>query len=1060
MRPQNRDDFTVAIICALTLEADAVEAVFDVTFDRLGRHYGKEPGDANTYVNGRIGNHNVVLCYLSRKGKGSAASAASSLQISYRNIQLALVVGICGGAPSIGEDQIYLGDVVISDSVVEYDYGRQYPEGFQRKTDVKDTLGGLDRRLRTFLTGLKATRTMAEFGNRMSECLDTLQQSEPRWSHPGIADVLFEAAYLHRHYTNDGSIKCNCAEKCTSDDICETALHKDCDELGCDDTHVVRRREAAEEATPSVYVCKVASADTVLKSGQHRDAIVCTEKVAAFEMEGAGVWNNVPCIIIKGVCDCADSHKNKLWQAYAAATAASTTKVFLEYWEPLQSDDAATAGHFMVPFMRNSRFVGRHHELQELEEWIATPDGPRKLAITGLGGVGKTRCSIFWIPCITREAVEQTYLAIADTQLQRYFTETKGKWLLIFDNADDIDMWTGGSGTLPALQDFLPHSSQGHIIFTTRNRKTAVKMASASNYVTHVAEPSESDGLEMLRRSLIDKKLLDDTDICITLLEQLCFLPLAITQATAFINENSIGLSDYLELLSDKEFGDEGRYQDVQNPILEMDEMAADYLSLMACINPRDIPQSFLPQPKSKTALVETLGLLKAYSFVTLQGNGSISMHRLVSLAMRNWLKMRNRLPAYVLWAADRFEDMQCLPHVLHILNEAAFKEAQSKGCLWEENGHREAEPLARDLMTHYLKEYGDTDRRTLSCMNDLVYCYLHQDKITQAEEVALQVTSICREALGLADTTTTTSMSFLAQVYVHQGRYKEAEKLQLEAISINGDAQNALRGISNLASIYSNLGRDEEAAKLRQEVLKLETESLGVDHPDTIATMHNLAQTYESQGRLTEAEELAAQVLKTNKRVLGLKHPNTARSMATLAVVYRGQGRLQEAEELLIEAVDISRHVLGTEHTYTLTMTSELATTYYLQERWREAEELQDHVLKLHTLLSMYRLALTWRASGGQALATQMMEECFDRSAKYLGPDHPATIWSKRELGYWEDLDTAETDSTEAAPSSDKRRGLRAPGDAGEKAPQPVRCRKREILSRLFCSKQASCSA
>ncbi|KAL3432938.1 hypothetical protein BDV09DRAFT_172988 [Aspergillus tetrazonus] len=1135
MRPRNRDDFTVAIICALTMEADAVEAVFDVTYDRLGRDYGKEPGDANTYVNGRIGNHNVVLCYLPRKGKGSAASVASSLQVSYRNIRLALVVGICGGAPSIGEDQIYLGDVVISDSVVEYDYGRQYPGGFQRKTDVEDTLWGIDRRLGTFLSGLKATRTMAEFRRRVSGYLNTLQRSELRWSRPGIADVLYEAAYLHRHYTNDGAIKCDCAEECTSDNICETALNKDCDELGCEDTHIVRRR-AAGESVPSVYVRKVASADTVLKSGQHRDAIVRTENVAAFEMEGAGVWNNLPCIIIKGVCDYADSHKNKLWQAYAAATAASATKVFLEYWEPLQSDDAATAGHFMVPFMRNPRFVGRHHELQELEEWIATPDGPRKLAITGLGGVGKTqvalelayrmrdrepRCSIFWIPCITREAVEQAYLAIADTigihadpdsvkeQLQRYFTETKEQWLLIFDNADDIDMWTDGSGILPALQKFLPQSNQGHILFTTRNRKTAMKMASASNYVTHVAEPSENDGLEMLRRSLIDKKLLDDPEVCITLLEQLCFLPLAITQATAFINENSIGLSDYLELLSEqeaavtellsKEFGDEGRYQDVQNPvaltwhisfkqILEMDEVAADYLSLLACINPRDIPQSFLPQPKSKTALVETLGLLKAYSFVTLQGNGSISMHRLVSLAIRNWLKMRNKLSAYVLWAADRFEEIfpdpdhinrqlwrQCLPHVLHLLNEAAFKEAQSKGrylllvddimgCLWKENRHREAEPLARDLMTYYQKEYGDSDRRTLSCMNDLVYCYLHQDKISQAEEVALQATSICRETLGLADTTTATSMSFLVQVYVHQGRYKEAEKLQLEVLSTSGDVENSLRGISNLASIYSDLGRVEEAAKLRQKVLKLETESLGVDHPDTIATMHNLAQTYESQGRLAEAEELAVQVLKTNKRVLGLKHPSTARSMATLAVVYRGQRRLEEAEELLIEAVDISQQVLGTEHTYTVTMTSELATTYYLQERWSEAEELQDHVLKLRmkklgpmhpdTLLSMYRLSLTWRAAGAQALATQMMEECFERSAKYLGPDHPATIWSKKELGSWEDLDNAEAHSTGAVSSSKKPQGLRGPGDAGEeKAPQPIRRRKREIISRLFCS-------
>lgn len=71
-----------------------------------------------------------------------------------------------------------------------------------------------------------------------------------------------------------------------------------------------------------------------MKSGQHRDGIVRTEKVIGFEMEGAGVCDNIPCIIIKGVCDYADSHKSKVWQAYAAATGASVAKAFLEYWIP------------------------------------------------------------------------------------------------------------------------------------------------------------------------------------------------------------------------------------------------------------------------------------------------------------------------------------------------------------------------------------------------------------------------------------------------------------------------------------------------------------------------------------------------------------------------------------------------------------------------------------------------------------------------------------------------------------------------------------------------------
>lgn len=79
-----------------------------------------------------------------------------------------------------------------------------------------------------------------------------------------------------------------------------------------------------------------------MKSGQDRDEIAAREGVIAFEMEGAGVWDNFPCVVIKGVCDYADSHKNKDWQKYAAATAAACMKAFLEQW--IVADEPITAG--------------------------------------------------------------------------------------------------------------------------------------------------------------------------------------------------------------------------------------------------------------------------------------------------------------------------------------------------------------------------------------------------------------------------------------------------------------------------------------------------------------------------------------------------------------------------------------------------------------------------------------------------------------------------------------------------------------------------------------------
>ncbi|KAL3444166.1 hypothetical protein BJX65DRAFT_283779 [Aspergillus insuetus] len=83
MRRRSRDDFAIVIICAFPLKAEAVEAQCNDTYNWLGKYYGKQRGDANAYTNGRIGKHNVVLCYMPGIGKGSTAGVASSLLVSY-----------------------------------------------------------------------------------------------------------------------------------------------------------------------------------------------------------------------------------------------------------------------------------------------------------------------------------------------------------------------------------------------------------------------------------------------------------------------------------------------------------------------------------------------------------------------------------------------------------------------------------------------------------------------------------------------------------------------------------------------------------------------------------------------------------------------------------------------------------------------------------------------------------------------------------------------------------------------------------------------------------------
>ena len=247
------------------------------------------------------------------------------------------MVGICGGAPfgnQLSED-ILLGDVVISNGLVQYDLGRQFPNNrFVRKDSPLDILPRPARNIRTALAKLQTEQDRVWLQNKTSEHLSVLRQrlSDDMVTYPGATeDRLFRSSYPHKHH---GPLECAiCANSDGRDDICDKAIGMNCEELKCHERELVLRRRLSQPYNPVVHFGLIASGDTVMKSGEDRDDIATRDGVIAFEMEGAGVWENFPAsLVIKGVCDYADSHKNKKWQNYAAATAAAVTKGFLENW--------------------------------------------------------------------------------------------------------------------------------------------------------------------------------------------------------------------------------------------------------------------------------------------------------------------------------------------------------------------------------------------------------------------------------------------------------------------------------------------------------------------------------------------------------------------------------------------------------------------------------------------------------------------------------------------------------------------------------------------------------
>ncbi|KAK3939475.1 nucleoside phosphorylase domain-containing protein [Diplogelasinospora grovesii] len=647
-RPASRSDFRVAIVCALLREYNAVSLLIDEFWDEDGDPYGRAPGDPNCYRTGRIGDIDVVLVQLSDMGKVSAASAAASVRSSYPGLELALLTGICGGVPRTDAgEEILLGDVVLAKTVVQYDLGKQYPGVFQTRITVEQSFDRPTKKVRNLLTLLETDLLREKLERRTAAILQELQMATPRrqpakYQYPGAAlDKLYRSGYRHKHHR-----PAECSMCADPHDTCEPSRNQTCHELGCDDASLVpreREQRGPEPLAPLLFFGRIGSGDTVVKSGEDRDRIAKEHCLIAFEMEGAGIWDEIPCIIVKGVCDYADSHKNKRWQDYAAATGASAMKALLERYPKTDETRSPPRRHFIVPFGRSERFVGRHTILHQLLQRIPPSvhkDNCQRTVIEGLGGVGKTQaaleaayrvrdehadCSVFWVPAVDTMSFENAYRKIGQTLgiegiddddadiktlVKTALGASPGSWLMVVDNADDIEL-VFGSNHSPGLTDYLPFSRNGSLLLTTRNHKVAVRFAQRS--IIALAQMDQTEGVELLQQGLGTQT--HDTESMERLVDFLGNLPLAIRQASAYMAEIGMSATTYLQrchsssktlikLLS-KDFDDQGRYKNIKNPIattwlISFEHIARDnpsaarYLRFICFLAEKNIPLSIL----------------------------------------------------------------------------------------------------------------------------------------------------------------------------------------------------------------------------------------------------------------------------------------------------------------------------------------------------------------------------------------------------------------------------------------------------------------------------------
>jgi len=334
--------------------------------------------------------------------------------------------------------------------------------------------------------------------------------------------------------------------------------------------------------------------------------------------------------------------------------------------------------------------------------------------------------------------------------------ESAGQWLLVFDITDTARLETAGSSQAVSLMEYLPASDQGAIVFTTTERKTAVTLAS-QNIVELPPEMEQDMAQQMLEMCLISSA--NKPEVVDLLLKELAYLPLAIVQATAYININKITLTEYLLLLAKKkEEAAEPISTEYENvigltwlisfeQIRYQDMVAADYLLFMACIDPRDIPLAVLPMTLSYEKGIDAVGTLNAYSFVTKRtAESALDLHRLVHLSTHKWLKKQELLSQYNQAAITRL--LEVFPDDNH----------------WNRSKWRRLLPHAKFALLSGLSRQENNTRIALA--HKLAIALFHDGRFDEAETYFDGALQSWKEVLGPEHPSTMSSIGNLALTY------------------------------------------------------------------------------------------------------------------------------------------------------------------------------------------------------------------------------------------------------------------------------------------------------
>ncbi|KAJ7823902.1 P-loop containing nucleoside triphosphate hydrolase protein, partial [Mycena leptocephala] len=591
-------------------------------------------------------------------------------------------------------------------------------------------------------------------------------------------------------------------------------------------------------------------------------------------------------------------------------------------------------------------FHGRQAILNKMHGYLNQDIGRQHIYVLhGLGGAGKTQIALkfindsshftdkFFLDGSTVETIDTGLKNIASVKTSGnlsqdaldWLAKTQEDWLLFYDNADDpkID-----------LNRFIPQCNHGNIIITSRNPGLCVYAGANSA----VSDMEEMDAVELLLKSAAQKSSSVNTKIAAEIVKEMCYLPLAIVQAGAFISQSG-ALDNYLDiymknraqLLSEKPAQS---HDDYEWTVYTTWQMSFDRLSPLAAM------------------------LLQLCSFLHWDGISEDIFSRAATYTFQQWntfrfLKVTNEIKAYSLMSFDPERKMLSIHPLVHSWCQTTITDQQSyhsimaaiMGMSINEILDEHIQLASLRLTSHVDSLRHGNQQVAVDFGGQYGIIYFHAGRYEDAKELELPVVEMRKQVLGDDHTDTLEAIGNLASTYHNLGEFHKAEVLQALVLEkrkqiLGDDHPDTLQAMGNLVSMYNGLGKFQKAEEIGVVVLEKRTKVLGDEHPKTLRAMGNLASTYHSQGDFHRAQELEVVVLDKRRQVLGDDHPDTLQAMGNLGCTLHRLHQFWEAAKLGVVVLEKSKRVLGINHPHTLHAIRNLVLTYRRLDKLREAEE------------------------------------------------------------------------------------------------------------------------